>query len=564
MVFQYFIVGGIVLAIIAWQIITYRNNCASIERLEKMFPEKNNNLSILENEDGGLFVSIGTKISDDFKDILSDINAYLSKVKNKTTDYHVIKDLVNRKAQDVDDVIDTMLSSPLYLGLMATIIGAAIGVIFFALNNLDTLINGVETVVSEGISNVKDSKVDVGGIKVLLTDVGIAMIASFIGVYFTKISTSKYKEAKSNMSDKKNHFLTWILTDLMPQMTDDFQGALVKMTQDLNEFNSTFADNTKELRQTLSLVKDNYEGQVEILESIQKLKIAKIAQANIEVYDKLKGCTDEIERLFDHLGKSKEYIASVVDLNNQIGNIEERTRVFEEVGNYFKNEIEFVKDRQGMIRQHISSLDSVLQDTMSNLSESVKQSISELTLVFQKQNQAVQSLIEEQQKSLIESLNQQRSVVNQKIIDFDDPFVVIKDVFGDIRQQTSQGILDITTAFKSQNDAISQMLTEQRKALELELESQRAGVKEKLNEIPNQFKSFSQTSSALDKLNVTLASHQSELSKQNELMGELLSALNKTTNPESSNSHLQDWLLTAVICGTFILLLADLIIRLMS
>ena len=87
-----------------------------------------------------------------------------------------------------------------------------------------------------------DLKID--GIKIFLIDIGIAMVASFLGVFFTKKSTSAFKDARSIMSRNKHKFLSWIQTELMPNLSDDITGALIKMTQDLNEFNSTFASKT--------------------------------------------------------------------------------------------------------------------------------------------------------------------------------------------------------------------------------------------------------------------------------------------------------------------------------
>ena len=63
-------------------------------------------------------------------------------------------------------------------------------------------------------------------------------------------------------------------------MSDDLTGALTKMANDLNKFNSTFAENTKELKETLSQVTDNYDNQVKLLDAIDKIKIAKIAKAS--------------------------------------------------------------------------------------------------------------------------------------------------------------------------------------------------------------------------------------------------------------------------------------------
>lgn len=544
---QYFIVAVIVVFIVLCQSWSYFRNANRIRRLKYLFPEGGN--AIVNDIEGIKTILIqDTDVTDDFRLTVDDINAYLRKNQNKTTDYHIIKEIVDRNAQDAEEEVDTMMSAPLYLGLMATIVGVAIGVVFFAID--------IEKLFTPDPNNVK-----IDGIKIFLIDIGIAMVASFLGVFFTKKSTSAFKDARSIMSRNKHKFLSWIQTELMPNLSDDIAGALIKMTQDLNEFNSTFASNTKELKETLALVTDSYKGQVEILETVEKLKVNKIATANIEVYNKLQGCTDEIEKLFEHLGKSEQYINSVVSLNNQIGSIEERTRVFEEVGSYFKDEIEFVKERQGLMRQQMSSLDSVLQEAMSNLGESVGQGIIDLSSVFQRQNQSVQSLIEEQQNSLMESLSQQRIIISQRMDEMSDPFAELKETFSGIGEETRKGIENISITFEQQNQAIAQMLKYQREAIENEISDNRNAIEKVLNEIPNQFSSLSQISLSVNKLASVIKEQQENMAEHGRIMSDLATLIEMSQNKKP----IPDWIKYAVMvgaCGSFILLLAMLIVQL--
>ena len=53
------------------------------------------------------------------------------------------------------------------------------------------------------------------------------------------------------------------------------------------------------------------------------MNINQIARANIDVYEHLKNCTDEIGKLFEHLRQSENYITKVVELNEKLGSIEE-------------------------------------------------------------------------------------------------------------------------------------------------------------------------------------------------------------------------------------------------
>ena len=438
-----------------------------------------------------------------------------------------------------------MLSPPLYLGLMATILGAAIGVVSFAWTDLGTLLTG--------------TNIQVEGIKTLLTDIGIAMIASFLGVMFTAISTSKYKEARGEMLKMKNKFLSWIQTKVMPNMSDDLTGVLTKMANDLNKFNSTFAENTKELKETLSQVTDNYDNQVKLLDAIDKIKIAKIAKANVEVYDKLQGCTEELERLFEHLGNSEEYIAQVVKLNSRLGDIEDRTRLSEELGNYFKSEIEYVQDRQGMMRQQMSGLDSVVQEALENLGTSLAGSISNLTDVFQKQNQQVQALIEEQQESLSKALEDQRVAINNKIAEINDPFGGLKDTFKEVGEQSRQGIESISSTFETQNTAIKEMLAAQKELLENEISTQRESLKLQFANVPSQ---MNELAKVMEKLNQTILTQQQKIEEQGVAIQSLASSIG--TPLDSKGNAKRNWMNVAIavgVCGSFIMLLAMLFVQ---
>ena len=538
--YQYYIVALFVILIVVWQLCSYVRNVQRINRLNNLFSK--NEFNTLLNEEG--VVSIQNNLaSEDYKTTLKDVNSYLAKNKNKASDYHIIKEIVERNAHSVEEEIDTMLSTPLYLGLMATIIGIAFGVIFFAIEDLPNLLSGDE--------------IEVNGIRTLLTDVGIAMIASFVGVLATKMSTSKYNDARRNMLSQKNVFLTWIQTELMPNLNDDLTGALVKMTQDLNNFNNTFAENTRELHETLQLVTDNYENQVELLETIDKLKINKIASANIEVYDKLKGCSDEIGKLFNHLEQSERYITKVVELNEKLGSIEERTKLSEELGRYFRDEIEYVKDRQGQMRMTMSQLDSVIAEALSNLGTSVNANVQELTVVFQRQNQSVQQLIEEQQNALAESLANQQLLINQKLSDMEDPFKPVKDAFADMANQAKDGLVSIQNVFAEQNEMIREMFMRQNQMFEEALMQQREAIHKKFAEMPTQMNVLFDIARTLESINANVSSSYS----QDELIQDIRG--NKSIVKKGKWKYLDKvmpYAVPALLGGTFVALVILIVI----
>lgn len=540
MVVQYFIVAAIVIVVIAWQFASYRANEERIVRIKYLFPEQNNSIVVKANDTTTIY---NEEASGEFKETLEDINSYLAKNKNKTFDYHILKEIVERNSQSLEDEVDTMLSTPLYLGLIATIFGIAFGVVVFAWKDLANLLAG--------------ANMNPEGIKILLTDVGIAMAASLCGVFFTKQSTTHYNEAKTSMTKNKNRFLTWIQTDLMSKLSDDITGALIRMTQDLNEFNSSFAQNTKELKETLKTVNDNYEGQVKLLDAIDRIKINKIAKANIEVYDRLQGCTEELENLFTILSDSETYVTKVTELNSKLGSIEERTLLFEELGNYFKNEVEYVKDRQGMMRQQMSGLDSVLQDALSNMGDSLTLSLQNLTSVFQAQNQRIQQLIDEQQQALADSLRTQQDAINEKIGQIDNPFEGVKEAF-------AEGLNSIKETFELQNVTIQEMLSKQNCAFEEALRAQQEIVLQKLQNAPNQLQALTDISRAVERLNQNIVklenSHQGQISRMAEI--QVLSDNEEQIKKKSFCAKCKSLFVPICAFGSFLVLLCILLLQL--
>ena len=54
-------------------------------------------------------------------DILNSINGYLLRNKGAVSDFMLVKDIVDRNVDKVDDEISNSLPTPLYLGLMGTL-----------------------------------------------------------------------------------------------------------------------------------------------------------------------------------------------------------------------------------------------------------------------------------------------------------------------------------------------------------------------------------------------------------------------------------------------------------
>lgn len=322
--------------------------------------------------------------------IITSINTYLERNNTSTSDFQLIKDIVDRNCDAADDEIQTQLPVPLYCGLMGTMLGIIVGIIYLWLSgDLDALL-GVAAAAGSGA----------GGIKALLGGVALAMISSIVGIALTTYGSWQAKQIKSDEESAKHNFLSWMQAELLPAMNTDAASAMRMMVENLTAFNNTFAANTIELNDSLSHVAETTKGQAEILEAINNLKINRIAAANIEVYDKLKNCTSEIGQLAEYLNNVNSYLANVRALNQKLDNADARSRMIEEMATYFKQERANINSVSGIITRSMGEADSALQKSIEVLKENVTKQNDGLVQHMVEQNQRLVRVLDEQQTTL--------------------------------------------------------------------------------------------------------------------------------------------------------------------
>jgi metal-responsive CopG/Arc/MetJ family transcriptional regulator len=314
----------IVITILSIQFSSFLNNFKKLSLFKTIFPQKQEELEL--QNDTALEIQSQHK-NEIFDNIIFSINRYLNNNKGAVSDYHLIKDIVERNCYAKEEEIQTQIPVPLYLGLAGTMLGILIGIGFL--------------VFSGGLNDLLNSGTDSGakGIETLLGGVALAMISSIIGILLTTLSSHINKAAKIDVEKKKDGFLSWIQSELLPNISNDISSALTKMARNLSTFNNTFSQNTQELRTTLSTVNESYRTQADLIQAINKLRINEIASANIEVYDKLKNSTNEIGVFAQYLQNTNEYLKTIQALNHKLDDYEKRTQVIENAGRFFsKNE----------------------------------------------------------------------------------------------------------------------------------------------------------------------------------------------------------------------------------
>ena len=413
---HYFIVIALIILIIVLQVRSYLNTKNKITSFNSIFPSYDSDYRIknvlvkvseepdheseedyLISDEEGVEVSQldVTSSSPVMGQIITALNNYLSKNKGAASDFHLMKDVVERYCDAEEEEITTQQPIPLYLGLMGTMVGIIVGIGAIAISGGlagDSLMNHINE---------------------LMTCVAIAMAASFTGVLCTTLIAWKSKDAVSKVQADKNRFYSWIQTELLPVLSGDAVNAIYLLQQNLMSFNQTFKANVAGLDTALSKIGDASKEQVELIELIRDIDIRQVAQANIKVLKELKDCTSEMTTFNQYLHNVSGYLNAVNALNNNINEHLNRTAAIERMGAFFESEIAQVSEREQYINQVVANVDDTLKRTFEALSDNVRTGVVELRSKAAEEYAELTTSWEAQQNAFKESLAAQQIAMQE-------------------------------------------------------------------------------------------------------------------------------------------------------
>jgi len=335
----------------------------------------------LANDTVGITVSLWHN-NETLKTIVNSINDYLKN--NKTvSDFHLMKDIVDRNCDAKEEEISTQIPVPLYMGLVGTMAGILIGILYLWLSG------GIGDLLSTGGGSGAD------GVEALLGGVALAMISSILGIILTTWGSNKFKTAKSIVEKNKHGFLSWIQAKLLPTLSDNVVGAIRAMTANLNNFNDKFAQNTGNLGSALVKVNESYKMQVQLLNVVKKISEKDLTRQNLQLYHALQNSTAEIGTLAEYLKNCNDYLANVRALNDKLDVSEQRTKAIEGMAAFFKDEIEQIEQRKEAINKAIGKIDSIIEERLRKLGENAADNVENFYKALGKQQDALQRKLDE-------------------------------------------------------------------------------------------------------------------------------------------------------------------------
>lgn len=327
------------------------------------------------------------------ENIETSINTYLRKNKGAVSDFNLIKDIVERNCDTLEAEITSQTPLPLYLGLMGTVAGIILGLFTITL--------------SGGFSNIENV------IEILMSDVAIAMIASFMGIGFTTLTLWKSKQCKVTVEANKNRFYTWIQTNLLPVISKSAVSAITLLQQNLTRFNDSFTGTVDRLEEKLGDVGDVYESQIEILEKIEAIDVKRMAVANVKVLAALDGSMGSLDRFSQYMSNVTEYLTAVRELNGKLDEHLERTETLSVVSEFYKKQMKEIELRQDAIKSAVLSVDNVMKSAFATLQSNSEQGLRSMQEAFVGQMMSMQEMISKQTEKLTIQMNQMPQVVQK-------------------------------------------------------------------------------------------------------------------------------------------------------
>ena len=406
----------IVAVIVILQFYYFRANVRKRKQLKSIFPDDiDTHLSAVQNEEGVTQIAIDNADNELLTDeIIDPINSYLDKNKG-STDYHIIKDLTDRACDKVQDEVDSYNPVPLYLGLCGTMLGIIMGIFFLWLSGgLDSLL--ASNIIKEGMNAAEITAAEEAarasasnGIQHLLGGVAIAMFASLCGVILTVIGTHQTKDAVASNEAGRNKFLSWIQTNLLPRMSGDVVSTLGVFYTNLNRFNNTFSQNSRDLKSAFEEIQNAYKGQTEYTKELNKLDIAKAQMA----FSALGNATEKINDLNAFLEGSSQYLASVVALTEKLDTADSRTKAIERMGQFFESEIEQISARKALLSEAVGKIDLNLKNSIEGLKDTSDNEVAKFQGHLNKLYLAFQKAVEDQQDLLEKKLTESSLYMEQ-------------------------------------------------------------------------------------------------------------------------------------------------------
>jgi hypothetical protein len=322
--------------------------------------------------------------------ILMGINVYLLRNQGAASDFNLIKDIVERNSDALEEDINLLAPMPLYLGLMGTMLGIVIG-----LWNIDDL-SAIFNEASIGSS-----------INVLLSGVKIAMIASLAGLCMTVLTSWFFKGAKSEVEQNKNQFYTMIQSELLPVLNKSVYSSLFDLQRGFADFAQSFKEQIQSLSSVIGGNSKALLAQERIFEHLKEVNIAEFAQANVAILQQLQVTTKDlakfnvyIQNLDGFVTQSKLIIERTEGLSAVADNLNQNFDASRQLFTFLTNHFTELDKHRLLLENSVSKTDDRLSKIFDEFADHLKEKIKKIEQISIQEESLMRTALSENRNNL--------------------------------------------------------------------------------------------------------------------------------------------------------------------
>lgn len=402
-----------------------------------------NNDDVIETAEINI-IEINGKHNKIFHTILFSINNYLIRNRNASSDFNLIKDIVERNTNAVEEDINLSVGIPLYLGLMGTMIGIVIAL--FNMPDLNINLGSTQT------ANTLDE-----GIAMLIGGVKIAMIASFMGLMLTIINSGWiFKGSRSYSEAKKNELYTFIQIELLPIINQGLASTLESLQRNLLRFNDEFSKNLNSLSGVFDSNRNAIKEQKELLDTLDKVKISEITKYNVNVLKQLDLSIEKFEKFNAFLSNTTQYVENSQLIVSKSNELLSRTDNFKTIADNLDNKLDQSQQLLTFLSNHFNKLEEhkvFTSNTVADVGHSISEIFKELKIHIQHSSENIKQFTIEETDALKTALSESKTnLVNlEHLADLKEDVSQIK-TFSDTQSEK------INTMLKNLNDNMNKTI----------------------------------------------------------------------------------------------------------
>jgi hypothetical protein len=345
--------------------------------------------------------------------IIKVLNSYLINNFGAIVNFSIIKDILEREVDLEDSEINNAISTPLYLGLAATMLGVIFGL--FGMPDF---------------SNTETSLLN--GVAPLINGVKLAMFASLTGLLCTTfLSSFIYKEARTKVNREMNAQISYFQNKLLPALIKAEDTGVSGLKSSLDKFARETSKILDDLHSAVDKTSRTLSSQLEVISKVENLNFTKVSRVNLDLFDRL-------ESNMNALNSFSEYLNLMENISGNLSIFSERTNDFKKIADSVNSNLNESKQLTQFLTAHLQAI----QSSGSN-------ALNAFNLVDSKFTDAIEKLSEEVDKR-IQVLNENSSVLDSNLIDtFSKVGEEIQKVSSTHMQELSKSYTDSMPEFKN-------------------------------------------------------------------------------------------------------------------